>query len=92
LQESRSQLEVNRLKLEKEVHLALIDTLYETQAEVSFNEVTADSVEFRFYVDEVVQKHTAANAIVIGSQNHVGLCNSMQAKQKGTVKNGLTNA
>ena len=68
---------MSRLKLEKEVHLALIDTLYETQAEVSFNEVTADSVEFRFYVDEVVQKHTAANAIIIGSHTHIGLCNSM---------------
>jgi hypothetical protein len=40
--------------------LALIDTLYDTQAEVSFNEVTADTVEFRFYVDEIVERHCSA--------------------------------
>lgn len=68
IQESRSKNEVSRLKLEKSLHLALIDTLYDTQAEVSFNEVTSDSVEFRFYVDEIVEKHCggAQGNLVIG--------------------------
>jgi len=46
--------ELKTLEVEKAVNLVLIDTLYDTKAAVNFNDVKSDSIEFRYYLDQII--------------------------------------
>jgi len=46
------------------VHLALIDVLYESQGQVLFNELPGDSVESRFYTEDLLMSHVSQDLYV----------------------------
>ena len=66
----RCELELEATEFEKQVHLQLIDALYESQGQVIFSEVLRHSTEFRFFNLEVVEAHTSQECLVIGGAIH----------------------
>jgi hypothetical protein len=61
--------EIRKTEYEKQVHLSMIDFLYESQGQVLFNEVHPESSEFRFFNEEVVEQHCSPESLVIGGAN-----------------------
>jgi hypothetical protein len=66
----RCEIELEATEFEKQVHLQLIDALYESQGQVIFSEVLRHSTEFRFFNLEVVEAHTSQECLVLGGALH----------------------
>eukprot|EP00347_Sterkiella_histriomuscorum_P010771 403374981 len=56
--------EIKSLEFEKEINLGLIDVLYETQGQVIFNEIEAESLEFRVQRD-LFEQSCSPDAMII---------------------------
>ena len=86
LQEIRCETEMVKLNLLQSVHLTLIEAVEELGGGFVFNEVPEDRVEFRFYLDQVVDasqlKASFHNFLVVGSQTHLQACQKKSAANK----------
>ena len=78
LQELRCETEMLKLELLQGVHLTLIEAVEELGGGFVFNEVPEDKIEFRFYLDQVVDasqlRASFHNFLVVGSQTHLHHC------------------
>ena len=75
-----------KLELLQSIHLTLIETVEEMNGGFVFNEVPEDRVEFRYYLDQVIDasqlKTSIQNFLVVGSQTHLTQCSKKTVANK----------